>query len=374
MSNHKGATPEGTRRYASRLGAVTAPEHFRRQQDLCMSSIGLGTYLGHWDERTDRMYQESVRRAIELGCNVIDSAINYRFQRSERAIGAALKQLFEAGKASRDEIVITTKGGFFPFDGEPPRDPRGWLTENIIDTGAARPEQFVDSHCMSPSYLENQLGHSLQNLGVDTIDVYYIHNPETQLEGVTREEFFNRVRAAFEFLESAAAGGQIGSYGTATWNGYRQAPDSRDYLSLSSLVDLAREVGGSDHHFRVVQLPFNLGMPEALTAANQAIEGETVTILEAASRLGITVMCSASIFQAKLAQNLPRFVGAALTGLGTDAQRAIQFVRSTPGVTTALVGMSQRSHVEENLMVARIPPAPLEQWLRVFDEHDEDDE
>jgi aryl-alcohol dehydrogenase-like predicted oxidoreductase len=227
---------------------------------------------------------------------------------------------------------------------------------------------------MAPSYLENQLGHSLQNLGLETIDVYYIHNPETQLEGVTREEFVNRVRAAFEFLEAAAADGRIGIYGTATWNGYRQAPDSRDYLSLSSLVDLAREVGGSDHHFRVVQLPFNLGMPEALTAANQAIEGETVTILEAASRLGITVMCSASIFQAKLAQNLPRFVGAALTGLSTDAQRAIQFVRSTPGVTTALVGMSQRSHVEENLMVARTPPASLEQWLRVFDDHDADDE
>jgi aryl-alcohol dehydrogenase-like predicted oxidoreductase len=182
MIKQNGATPEGTRRYASRLGSITAPEHFRSQQDLCMSSVGLGTYLGHWDERTDRMYQQSVRRAIELGCNVIDSAINYRFQRSERAIGAALKQLFESNRASRDEIVVTTKGGFFPFESEPPRDARGWLMENIINTGAARPDQFVDSHCMSPTYLENQLGHSLQNLGLDTIDVYYIHNPETQLE------------------------------------------------------------------------------------------------------------------------------------------------------------------------------------------------
>jgi aryl-alcohol dehydrogenase-like predicted oxidoreductase len=373
MSKHNGATPEGTRRYASRLGGVTAPEHFRVQQDLFISSIGLGTYLGHWDERTDRMYQESVRRAIELGCNVIDSAINYRFQRSERAIGAALKQLFEAKKASRDELVITTKGGFFPFDGEPARDPRRWLTENIIDTGAARLEQFVDSHCMSPSYLENQLGHSLHNLGLDTIDIYYIHNPETQLEGVTREEFVNRIRAAIEFLESAAVDGRIGVYGTATWNGYRQEPGSRDYLSLSDLVELAREVAGNHHHFRVIQLPFNLGMPEALTAANQTFEGETLTVLEAASRQGITVMCSASIFQGKLAQNLPPFIGAALTGLSTDAQRAIQFVRSTPGVTTALVGMSQRSHVEENLMVARISPAPLEQWLKMFDQHETDE-
>ena len=366
MGKPNGATSEGTRRYAARLGAGTSPEHFRLQQGLCMSTIGLGTYLGHWDERTDRMYQESVKRAIELGCNIIDSAINYRFQRSERAIGAGLKQLFESRKAARDEVVVSTKGGFFPFDGEPPRDPRGWLKANIFDTGAARPEDLVDSHCMSPGYLDNQLDHSLQNLGLDTIDIYYIHNPETQLEGVSREEFLVRMQAAFEFLESAVSDGRIGVYGTATWNGYRQPPDSRDYLSLVELVEVARKIGGENHHFRVIQLPFNLEMPEALTAPNQKVNGETLAAIEAAGQLGITVMCSASIHQAKLAQNLPPFVGAALTGLNTDAQRAIQFVRSTPGVTTALVGMSQRSHVEENLMVARIPPAPLDEWLKMF--------
>src|SRR5215213_1389632 len=108
MTRPNGATPEGTRRYADRLASITAPGHFREQQGLCMSTIGLGTYLGHWDERTDRMYREAIKRAIELGCNVIDSAINYRFQRSERSIGAALKQLFESKKFSRDEIIVAT--------------------------------------------------------------------------------------------------------------------------------------------------------------------------------------------------------------------------------------------------------------------------
>src|SRR5262249_58467106 len=95
------ATPEGTRRYAQRVNGITAQGHFREREGLLMSSIGLGTYLGQWDEHTDRSYQEAIKRAIELGCNVIDSAINYRFQRSERAIGAALKQLFEGRKLSR---------------------------------------------------------------------------------------------------------------------------------------------------------------------------------------------------------------------------------------------------------------------------------
>src|SRR5881275_1038514 len=122
MSTQGCATTAGTRRYAARLASITAAGHFRQQQELSMSSIGLGTYLGHWDDRTDRLYQEAIRRAIELGCNVIDSAINYRFQRSERAIGAALAQAFAAGRASRDEVIVATKGGFIPFDHEPPRD------------------------------------------------------------------------------------------------------------------------------------------------------------------------------------------------------------------------------------------------------------
>jgi aryl-alcohol dehydrogenase-like predicted oxidoreductase len=368
MSMTNGATPQGTRRYAERFSSIVGCGHFRNQQRLWMSSIGLGTYLGHWDERTDQMYQEAIKRAIELGCNVIDSAINYRFQRSERAIGVALKQLFDSGKASRDEIIVATKGGFFPFENEPPRDPRRWIIENLIEPGIARPDQIVDSHCMSASYLENQLAQSLRNLSLDTIDIYYIHNPETQLEGITHDEFLRRVRAAFEFLETAVSDGRIQFYGTATWNGYRRPPGSHDYLSLAELVSIANEIAGPDHHFRVIQLPYNLAMPEALNLENQAIDGEWLSTLEAASRLGITVMCSASLYQGHLARGLPFEIRQALKGLSTDAQRAIQFVRSTPGVTTALVGSAQRAHVEENLMTARVPPAPIEDFLKIFSE------
>ena len=363
----KNATSAGTRRYAQRMNSTVARGHFRERDGQVLSSIGLGTYLGHWDEHTDRNYQEAIKRAVELGCNVIDSAINYRFQHSERAIGVALKQMFGAGKASRDEIILATKGGFFPFEDEPPRDARAWITENVIDNGLARPDEIVGgSHCMTPAYLENQLARSIKNLEVETIDIYYIHNPESQLEAVSRDEFDRRLRAAFEFLERAASDGRIGCYGTATWNGYRQEPGSRGYLSLAEVVEIARDVGGDAHRFRAIQLPHNLAMPEALTNANQPVDGEPLSLLMAASRLGITVMCSASMFQAKLSQNLPPFVGEALKGLNTDAQRAIQFVRSTPGVTTALVGMSKRTHVEENMAVAAVPPASVEEFFSMF--------
>src|SRR4029079_18397941 len=100
--------------------------------------------------------------------------------------------------------------------------------------------------------------------------------------------------------------------------------------------------------------------------ANQTVESEPLSLLMAADRLGVTVMCSASMMQARLSQNLPAFVGQALKGLSTDAQRAIQFVRSTPGVTTALVGMSTRSHVEENLGTTRVSPASVDDFFKMF--------
>ena len=193
------ATPEGTRRYAQRMNSIAPAGHFHDRDGLFVSSIGLGTYLGHWDEHTDRSYQEAIQRAVELGCNVIDSAINYRFQRSERTIGAALDEMFEAGKLARDEIIIATKAGFFPFDGEPPLDPRAWVIENVVDKGLARPEEIVGgSHAMTPAYLEDQLARSLENLGLETIDIYYVHNPETQLGSIPRRDFLARIRAAFE--------------------------------------------------------------------------------------------------------------------------------------------------------------------------------
>lgn len=361
------ATTEGTSRYAERFASQTAPGHFRRQQGLLVSTIGIGTYLGHWDEATDRLYEESVRCAVELGCNVIDSSINYRFQRSERNVGAALKQMFEAGESARDEIIIATKGGYFPFEDEMPRDPRAWIKKNILDTGAARPEDIIDTHCIAASYLDNQLSRSLENLGLECIDIYYIHNPEAQLDHVAREEFLRRIRAAFEFLEKAVADGRIKTYGTATWNGYRQPPRAKGYLSVSELEKIAREIAGTEHHFRAIQLPYNLAMPEAHILPNQKIGDEYVSLLAAADHLGITIMCSASILQARLAGNLPDFIRQALASLTTDAQRAIQFVRSTPGVTTALVGMSHRAHVEENMIAARVSPLPPEDFRRMIE-------
>lgn len=363
------ATLEGTARYRERFKERTADNHFRHEQNLWLSSIGIGTYLGNWDAATDERYTETVQRAVELGVNVIDTAANYRFQRSERSIGAALTHLFAEGTASRDELVICTKGGYLPFDGEPPKDVRRYIEETFVRPGIIEFSDIVGgSHCMTPSYLQNQLDQSLSNMNLSTVDVYYIHNPESQLGKVSPGEFEKRLGAAFEMLERNIAESKIRMYGVATWNGFRVPADDAGQHSLERMVEIARGVGGESHGFRFIQLPLNLAMPEALVEDNQILEGEHVSLLEAASALGVTVVASASILQGKVAHDLPERIREPLGSLATDAQTAIQFVRSTPGVTTALIGMSSREHVEENLQLARVARTLPEDFQRLFGE------
>ena len=341
------ATPSATAAYAREAG--TARGHFREALGVNVSSLGIGTYLGRDDDWTDAAYTVAVRRALQLGINVVDTAINYRNQRSERAVGRALRE----GGISRERVVVCTKGGFLPFDGARPRDPRSFVEETYLRPGLLRWDEVVDGvHCLSPRFLSDQIDRSRRNLGVATIDLYYLHNPETQLGEVPREEFLRRLRAAFAGLERACDEQRIAAYGTATWNGFRVAEDDPEYLSLDDVLACAREVAGARHRFRAVQLPFNLEMDEAASLPNQ--RGRT--LLQAAAEAGIAVLASAPVLQGRLA-NLSPAERARLAGLDTDAQRALQFVRATPGITCALVGTRSVAHVEENAAVARTAPA-----------------
>ena len=361
------ANTEGTRRYNERFTDRAANGHFRKQQDLVLSSIGIGTYLGNPDETTDANYVDAVVRAVQLGANVIDSAANYRFQRSERSIGEALQTLANEHGIARDELLICTKGGYLPFDGAPPRNMREYVDETFVKPGIASFDDIVGgSHCMTPRYLQNQLEQSLRNMKLECVDVYYIHNPETQLQYVSEDEFYTRLLHAFEQLEKNRAEGKLAYYGVATWNGFRVAPDSGGHHSLVGMCAVANEVGGENHGFRFIQLPFNLAMPEALSLANETLDDEQMAVLEAAAELGVTVVASASMLQGRVARGLPDEVRQPMGSLATDAQTAIQFVRSAPGITTALVGMSNVKHVEENLALTEVEPVGTESFGKLW--------
>lgn len=360
------ATAEGTTAYASRFPNL--PGNFRPMIGLAASSIGIGTYLGEPDDETDREYEAAIEAAVRGGINLIDTAVNYRFQRGERTIGRVIEDLVSHGEIKREEIIVATKGGYITFDGEVPPNPRAWFEEHFVRTGLVGPNDMVEgSHCMTPKWLGAMLEMSRANLGLETIDIYYLHNPETQLNAISRAEFTGRIRAAFEMLEGAVADGKIGVYGTATWNGYRVPATERAWLSLDELWRVAHEVGGDSHHFRALQLPYNLAMPEAVTLANQPVGQQKGTTLAVAGAMGMGVCASASLLQGRLAAGLPAILRDAFKEFGSDAQRSIQFVRSTPGVNVALVGMKSAAHVADTLATASHPPATQEQLMKLFE-------
>ncbi len=351
------ATPEGTARFRDRF--ADRPGHYRQAQKLWLSSIGLGTCLGDPNDTTDKAYAQAVERAVGLGCNVIDTAISYRHQRSERAIGKALKRLLKDGVAQRDEIIIATKSGYLP----PDRD--RYLRETLISAGLAA-KDFVDGHSLAPRFLRAMIEQSRRNLGVNCIDIYYLHNPEIQLRTIDRAGFREQLRTAFDALEEAADEGLIRYYGLATWNGFRVPPTEPNYLSLNEITSLARNARGMKHRCRFIQLPLNLAMPEAITLRNQVVSDEKMSALEAATRFGLSVISSAALSQANLLDHIAEPLRAKFDGLSTDAQRCLQFVRSTPGVTTALAGMSRVAHVEENLATACVAPLTSEEYQALF--------
>lgn len=351
------ATAAGTAAFAARFPQFGPTFHFRKlrlPEPCLLSSLGIGTYLGAPDDATDAAYSAALEGALAGGINLIDTAINYRNQRSERVIGAVLRRQ----QVAREEVFICSKAGFLS---DPVSLPSGLIRPGELAAGC---------HCMAPVFLAHQLQASLDNLGLDALDVFYLHNPETQQAGLSREEFYRRLRLAFELCEKQAAQGRIRAYGVATWSGLRVPPDAADYLDLNRMVSIARDLAGEDHHFRFLQLPYNLAMPEAYTLLNQTVgKPPYVSTLNAAFRLGLHVIASAGLMNGRLLP-LPADVRAHLQpylpAAASDAELALQFARSTPGITSTLVGMSNSAHVEANLRAAAVAPAPPAQISKLL--------
>jgi len=333
---------------------VRDEDYFRAfPRKLLVSALGSGSYLGDCTDEEDARYHASVRAAISGGVNVIDTASNYRCQRSERAVGHAVVEAIASGEVRRDELLVCTKGGYVALDGAPPASRaayEAWLNETLFTPGILAPEDLArGGHSLRPSFLAHQLEQSLTNLGLRSVDIYYLHNPEEQLLVRERGEFLDHIRSAFALLEERAATGQIAGYGCATWLGFRVPPEHKQHLSLADLVTIARDVGGTTHHFRAVQLPVSLAMPEAARLPTQPLGRKLVSLLDAAAALGLGVVASAPLMQGRLTEGLPEEVHALFPACTTDAQRALRFAASLPGVATVLVGMRQREHVAENL-------------------------
>lgn len=352
------ATPEGTRRYAARFADL--PGHFRCPDALTFSSLALGTRRGRPGGVEDVLYRSAVGECLARGVNVIDTALSDRSFTSERAVGQALRRAIREGVVTRDEVVVVTKGGELAIDAEALGlgHPQHQLYRSYVETGLLDPDTVVNGCCLAPAFLLDQIERSRGNLGLETLDLYLLQEPELQLRALGPTRFRDTLRAAFETLEGAVRDGRIGAYGLCTWSGFLVPHSEREHLSLVDVFEAALEAGSADHHLRALQLPYGLAMGEGAGLSSQlGPDGGSHAVLESLEGTGTAVLASAPLYGGRLVGRLPKEIREAFPDTRGDAQAALQFTRSTAGVTSAVVGMRDPDHLEDDLALARIPPA-----------------
>jgi aryl-alcohol dehydrogenase-like predicted oxidoreductase len=361
------ATSEGTKKFAEGAIRKRIPfSHFRNFDGLHLSSIGLGTYLGQPTAEDDRAVEDAVYESIRSGAvNVVDTAINYRAMRSERSIGKALLRLAKDEIVSRDQVFVSSKNGYITNDGEfPTIDIIDYIHRMYISTGIIGTNDISSGyHVMNPGYIERCIDKSLTNLHLSTIDLMYIHNAfESWHQDVDREEFMEMLGKVFEVYEKYRSSNKIRYYGMATWTCFRVQRNNNEYLSLEEVVSLAHKVGGSEHGFRFVQLPYNLAYSEALLLKSQSVgSNKNLNILEAAKLLNVKVFASAPLLQGRLLRaKIPDYMG-----ISDQVAKLVQIIRSSPSIIAPLLGYKAPEHIQHNVKIANIPPMTESEFMNV---------
>jgi aryl-alcohol dehydrogenase-like predicted oxidoreductase len=359
------ASSEGTKKF--RDNAIKKGKsylHFKEFDDLILSSIGMGTYLGDLSKEDDIDIENALYESVKShAINVIDSAINYRAMKSEKSIGRSITRLVNDGIISRDEIFVSTKNGYITNDGDYPMlDVWEYIQRMYISTGIIKAEDISSGYnVLNPAYIEKCIERSRFNLKLDTLDLIYIHNAfESWNQDVSKNKFFDMLSKVFEVYEKFRSKNKIRYYGMATWTCFRVGEENKEYLSLDEVYNIAKSIGGIDHGFRFIQLPYNLAYSEALFLKNQNVGNEKkLTILEAAKKLKIGVFSSVPLLQGKLIQTKIPDYSETLTD---PIMKLLQIIRSSPSIIAPLIGQKKMDHVNKNNKISEIPPLSEEEF------------
>ncbi|RPH82040.1 MAG: DUF255 domain-containing protein [Nitrospiraceae bacterium] len=297
------ASPERTARYAARMvsqsGHNSHKEHGYAQfgnSGLTTSRLGFGTYRVDTREPEHR---EALKKALREGVNLIDTSTNYMDGNSERLVGSVLGELIKSGELTREEVVVVSKIGYVQGDNlkqAEARERAGHPYPDMVKYGEGI------WHCIHPEYLADQLTLSLDRLGLATLDVCLLHNPEYFLSEAahhvgadlvaTRDIFYRRIEQAFTFFEPQVAAGRIRLYGVSS-NTITTDPSDAETVSLSRICNAARAAAAAQSmdrsHFAVLQCPMNLYEAGALVTPNTGMD-QRETVLEMAQREGIAVL------------------------------------------------------------------------------------
>lgn len=317
------------------------PEVIRSTEWFSSLPIAMGTHLGDFSDSDSQKYMETMIFGIENGINFIDTAINYRGMRSEKDVGKVLNEVINIRRtAKREELIISTKCGLILGDITERLRPSTYFEKILAPLGIQEDDfnevEGWDKHTLTPSFYEHTILKSRQNLNLETIDIHYIHIPEISRNALGEEVFYNRLRELFLFYEKQVSINNIRFYGLATEEAFLHDYKSKWYISLEKVCSVAEEVAGKSHHFRFVQLPYNMIERTAATNEYQKVLSNSMTVIEAANKLGIHVIVNMPLNLGKIEK-------------GTTVNEMLHFVTDEPGVLAAMVGSKNQDHVRLNM-------------------------
>ena len=386
----KTATALGTARYASRKieeGMPSSAFRLLGRTGLTNSIVGFGCYRISQESPTHRA---SLELALGRGCNLIDTSTNYTDGSSERVVGDVLREGIRQGSMARDEIIVVSKVGYVQGSNLE-------LAMRKEREGSPYPEmvKYADGcwHCIHPEFISDQLGRSLERLGLETLDSYLLHNPEyffsdahhredgTPL-ALLREQFYDRIRRAFERLEDEVGKGRIAHYGVSS-NTFGGRPGTFEMTSMTQMLEIARDIAGhrhgdpTRHHFSVVQLPMNFFESDPMLEKNNGQDRQE-TALEFAleKELGLLVNrplnsffkgqllrladfgdehAGAKEISQAISHQVNYFLPESLTGQSLS-RRAIAVLANTAGVSCVLNGMRRQEYVDDAMGVLELEP------------------
>lgn len=297
-----GATVQGTAAYASRvigcMGDSALANGFVAlgTTGLTTTRLGFGTYRV---DIKNADHREALKKALQASCNLIDTSTNYMDGDSERLVGSVLSELIASGASWRQEVIVVSKIGY--VQGHNLK-----LAEAREKAGRPYPDmvKYEDGiwHCIHPEFLAEQLTLSLDRLGLTTLDICLLHNPEYFLsEAVHRGEkdlvklrasFYDRLERAFAYFESQVSAGRVQYYGVSS-NTVTSPVDDPEATSLARMIEAAqaaaKSMGSDIHHFGVLQCPMNLFESGAALTANTGSSNRQ-TVLEYAQQMGVAVL------------------------------------------------------------------------------------
>ena len=234
-----------------------------------MSKIGFGGY--RISSKSDD-HRDALSAALDKGISLIDTSSNYTDGESELLIGELLKQ--------RDnKPLIISKVGYIQginLDVIKELNDKDLAIEDLV---------VIDSnlkHSIHPDFIEDQISRTLSRLGLESLDVYLLHNPEYYLktEGSDKKEYYRRIKLAFEKMEELVERGLIKYYGVSS-NTFVDPKDDHTSTDLDILFGAARDIT-ENHHFKYIQFPMNM---LEMGALERQYDGEH--LIERANTFGI---------------------------------------------------------------------------------------